>query len=248
MTGEPAADPNFLAVAPIVEALGRLEGWAPEVYLAGVRLRRMTRTGDVGISVRVQAAAALARIGYPQALLEIAPLLADVEAQVRLGAARVLGQLGGDGAAAALHLKLRLGDASPDVVGAVMSGLLEAMPERYLAEVATGLQSDEHVEVAAIALGETRRSEAIPYLRDALLGKRTGKDTEAILVALAVLRLDAATAVLLEIVENGGEALAEQAIGALAVFRHVPAVAERVGAIAEGRGGRVVEAWRRKLG
>ncbi len=241
-------DARCMAITKVVEALAQLEVWEPDVYRAGIRIAAKDPLGDPGVPVRIQSAAGFARCGYPQALLEIAPLLADPESGVRAGVARVIGDLGSEAAAAVLHLKLSLGDDDPEVLGACMSGLLYALPERFLPIVGGYLGDVRLAELAAIALGDSRRAEAFSLLRDALLGRRAGRVTEAILVSLALLRRDEATEHLLHVLETGAEPVAEQALGALAVFSHDESIAGRVRRIAGERGAGIGKVLAEKFG
>ncbi len=232
-------DPGCTALAKVAQSLSQLVAYEPELYLLGLGLVRRERSGtvfvDAAVPVRAECAMALVRIAYRDALLDLAPLLADDEAPVRAAVARAIGDLGSDGAAAVLPLKLRVGDADPDVLGACMAGLLVAAPARFLPTVAGYLDDGELGELAAIALGESRKPEAFPLLRDALGSRRTAHSS-AILVALALLRTDQATDHLLDVLAKAPESLAEQALGALAVQRHLPILSGRVRTIVEGRG------------
>src|SRR5688572_3095261 len=154
------------ALLRIVEALSKLEADEPDVYRAGLKFERHEWTGDTGVPVRIEAAHALVTTRSSRALVEITPLLADREAAVRAGAARAIGRLGSEGAAAALHLKLLIGDADSEVLGACLGGLLEADAERYLPIVGAYLDGDDDrlAELAAVALGESRAPAAVELL------------------------------------------------------------------------------------
>src|SRR6185436_18785870 len=90
---------------------------------------------DTAVPVRIECAHALMTTRPSDALILVAPLLADEEAAVRAGAAEAVGRSATPGAAAVLLLKLKVGDDEPEVLGACMSGLLTSDPERFVGEV-----------------------------------------------------------------------------------------------------------------
>jgi len=206
-------DRECMAADAVLKAMAKLGVGAPETYLAALRMRRMIRVvdgyADVAASLRAHAAMALVETGFSAALEEVAPMLADLEASVRTAAAEALGVLGGSGAAAVLLLKLSVGDQDSDVLGACLSGLLRLDVDRYLPTVAKYLGDDDPrlVELAALALGETHAAPAFVALRDVLeTVPRSAVST--VLLALALLRRDEATALLSETVERAPPAVA----------------------------------------
>jgi hypothetical protein len=233
-------DRECVAAEAVLRAMAKLGVAAPDTYLAALSMRRMVKIGagyvDVAAPLRAHAAKALVETGFFSALEEIAPLLADSEASVRTAVAEALGVLGGPGAAAVLRLKLSVGDPESDVLGACLAGLLRVDIDRYLPTVARYLAADDArlVELAAIALGETHAAPAFPALRDAVdTVPRSAVAT--VLLALALLRREDATAHLLETVERATPAVAVMAIGALAVHSHDEAIEARVRRLVEAR-------------
>ena len=225
----------------VARALVQLDADEPDAYRAGLGYFRPERAGpgplvDRAVPVRIECAIGLARAVAPRALVEIAPLLVDPEPPVRAGAARAIAVLPGDGPPAVLHLTLVSREKDPDVLGACMSGLLAIDAARYLPIVERHLADEATAEVAAIALGESRLADALPVLRRALAARRPDDITAVILLAAALLRLPEATELLFETLESGSEALAVQALEALAVHRHASAVDARVRAIVAQRG------------
>jgi HEAT repeat protein len=225
----------------VLKAMAKLGIRAPETYLAALRMRRMVRSGDgyvdVAAPLRAHAAMALVETGFSSVLEEVAPILADPESSVRAAAAAALGVLGGTGAAAVLLLKLSVRDPDGDVLGTCLSGLLRLDVDRYLPTVAKYLGEDDPrlVELAALALGETRAAPAFAALRDALdTVPRSAVAT--VLLALALLRCERATAHLIQTVERGTPAVAAMAIAALALHKHDESVAARLRSLVEARG------------
>ncbi|MHB8875973.1 MAG: HEAT repeat domain-containing protein [Myxococcaceae bacterium] len=232
-------DSGCIAIAKVVEALGKLEVHAPEAYLRGLRLVRMEASGpgfiDTAVSVRIECAHALMTIHHPHALFEVTPLLADPEAAVRAGGAHTIARSPADGAAAVLQLKLLIGDPEPEVLGACMAGLLASAPERFVPVVGDYLDGEDLglAELAAIALGESHRPDAVEVLVGALERQAPSSLSASILLALALARSDRAQEQLFAVLEGHDERFAEQALTALAVLRHRPGVEERVKAAVE---------------
>jgi HEAT repeat protein len=233
-------DRGCMAALKVVQALARMEVDS-DAFRVGLKMVRRERVGteflDVAAPIRSECAQATARRFPHHALLDIAPLLADPEPEVRAGVAHALGDLASDGAVALLHFKLLISDEDVDVLAACMGGLLRASRARFAPIVATYLthEDDTIVELAAIALGESRAPEAFPHLRDALAGRRPGRATKSILLALALLRVDDATAHLLDLLAKAPEPLAKQVVEALALH---PALEDKVRAILEARSSR----------
>jgi HEAT repeat protein len=229
------ADAGCIVMQAVVEALSRLEVDAREVYERALAIRRPEPTGsgfvDRAVRVRIEAAHALVTIGDRNALLDIVPLLADPEADVRAGVAEAIARLQSPAAAAVLHLQLLLvsrdrGAGALDLAHACMVGLLRCLPDRHGPTICayldpTASDDDEEVaddsfaELAALALAETRIDEALPALLRALEGRRASRFTSNVMLAVASLRRDDAVSELLRIVESENELLAGQALGAL---------------------------------
>lgn len=199
-------------------------------------------------------------MGDRDALLDIVPLLADREAEVRAGVADAIGRLQSPAAAAVLHLQLLLlsegrGGGALDLAHACMLGLLRCAPERYGKTIAAYLEppsqndddddnhSDESfAELAALAIAEARLDDALPALLRALDGRRATRFTSNVMLAIASLRRDDAAAELLRIAETGNEAFAVQALGALRSSGRLERtdVIGRARAIVEARGSRAL--------
>jgi HEAT repeat protein len=250
-----AADKGCMGKKRILEALLGFEADEREAYLAGLRYTQsepaFPRAVDTAGPIRGLAAHALVQIDYPLALAEITPLLVDPEALVRAEAAHALGRSGLEAAGPVLHLKALTGDAEPDVIQSVYGGLLRLDPRRYLAVVAAALEGEMEAvgEAAALALGESRLREALPILERALAGAEGARDRRNVLMAIALLRSDEAIALLVSLVEKAPEAQAAAALGALALHRHDPKIAERARRAVEARGSRrLSEALREHLG
>jgi HEAT repeat protein len=184
------------------------------------------------------------------ALIEAGPLLADPEANTRAGVASVFGGVGGEACEALLRLKVRTGDAEPEVTGACLSALLRASFERALPFVLDAMKnaSEDVLRLALLALGESRDERAIPVLRE-YAESPGSKDVRALaLVATSISRLPMANEYLLSLVERAPERLALDAISALGSQRYDSALMERLGTVATARGGTVQSAFIAMMG
>jgi len=242
--GAGKVDPGCRGKLAIAEALRELDVASTSVFARGVTIRQL-ESSDTAIALRVCSAGGLLQQRHPFALLEVAPLLADREANVRAGVAATLGGLESEGAEALLRLRVAAGDDDADVVGACLQALLRSSFDRnvdfVLAEVARAHAADAPaiVQLALLALGEARRPAAIaPLLHYA----RTSPDDEVVaaaLVSLALMRLAEADVHLFELVESGPEARAVAAVQALRSRLLEASVATRLRALVDDRGGAV---------
>jgi hypothetical protein len=190
----------------------------------------------------------LVRARHPDAALFAAEALVDAERATRVGVLQALAEAPPDSALPLLRYKLATGDKEPEVVGACFSAFLELAPGTALALAPTLLSQSEgpDAEVIALALGESKKREAFPVLRD--VAETASADVRGVaFVAMTLLRDEAATAHLLHVVEQGPASHAEQALQALAHFRHDPKLRERaLGAVKE-RGEAKVTALAREV-
>jgi HEAT repeat protein len=232
----------------IVEALLALDVHDRAVYLAGIhhvqREPAFPESIDTAGSLRGICAQALVHSDDPDALIEVGPLLGDPESVARAEAATALGAEGSAAAGALVHLKVRVGDPEPDVLGACFRAILRIAPARYLRVVAKALGDDATGlgEVAALAIGETRPAGALGILTAAFASTVTGRLRDGILVGVALLRSEEANAFLIERVARGSESEAISALGALALHRHDVDLAARVRAAVTARKSRKIEA------
>jgi HEAT repeat protein len=233
--GGAAADPGCKAKAAVVEALVRLEVDEPELFRRGVRLRQLEPAFvaggkvDTAVAVRVGSAAGLAQTGHPSAAAEAAELLADPEWDARAGAARALACCPRYAAEPALRLKLRTGDVEAGVLGECFRALLSVAPDA-LPLIAARLRDDspEVAEQAALALGDSRLDDAFDALRAFVEDEPRRDRRRPALVAIGLLRRDAAVDYLLERVAGGDAATSEAAAAALAIYRDDARLAARL--------------------
>jgi HEAT repeat protein len=192
---------------------------------------------DTAAAVRCGGAAGLAQTAHPDAAVAAAELLADAEWDARAGAARALALCPRPHAEPVLRLKLRAGDAEPAVVGEVLRALLALAPDAALPLAAARLgDNDEGVaEQAALALGDSRLEGALPALIEFCEATPLLSRRRAAMLAVALVRSDAARDWLLARVADADAKTAIVAGQALAIHRHDERLRERVLAAARAR-------------
>jgi HEAT repeat protein len=228
-------DPGCRAKTAAVRALYRTGAAATAVFLRGARHVQLEPVWggsvDTAIELRGTSALGLVRSGYGDAMCELADLLADPEPMVRSAAAQAVAYSErGDVGVPLLRLKALAGDADPRVTSACLTGLLALAPERSLPFVAEFLQrpAAEVREAAMLALGESRLHEALPLLRGAAERAVVDEECGVALLAIALLRCDAAWEHLIALVRDGSATRACAAIDAIATYRADTALRERV--------------------
>jgi HEAT repeat protein len=251
--GGSAADPGCTAKAAIADALYRLGHDAAAVFLRGIRHVQMEPVFggrvDTAVDLRGACALGLVRIGYRDALMELADLLADREPPARISAARALAYRGGDDAVPLLRLRVLAGD-EPAVIGECLAALLRLSGRGAVPFAAGFLDSgqEEVAEAAALALGASRLEEAFADLRDWTERAASRVRRRAGLVALATLRRDAALEYLFGLVEKAEPATAAQAVEALGMYKGEQVIEDRLRGAAAGRRERPIhDALRRAL-
>lgn len=240
-------DPGCRGKVAIAKALRALDEWEDEVFVPGVALAQHEPVWggreDTAAELRAECAMAFAHAGRSDALEVLADLLADGERAARAGAAQALGDTGRPDAVSLLRFKVRIGDPEPDVVATCLGSILALAPRSSLPFFQTLLAvRDERAEAAAIALGSSRLSAAVPLLLRYCEEATTEARERTGYLALALLRDDVANDSLLGVVRNGELPDAVAAAKALATFRDDARLAARLRAAAEGRERAVLEA------
>ncbi|MFT3836924.1 MAG: hypothetical protein QM723_08000 [Myxococcaceae bacterium] len=234
-------DPNCRAKAAVLRALLRTDGTArPAIFERGVAFVQSepVRGGyvDTAAEVRGYSALGLIRSRHADGLVLSAKLLADPEHQAREAAADAFAEAPRDSALPLLRYKIAMGDESAGVMGAVFSSYL-AIDAAQALELATEYLTharEEFAEAVVLAIGSARPTGGFPMLRD-YSARAQGVLKETAFTAMSLLRDDAATAFLLEVVAEAPEKHAEMAVNALAHFKHDDKLRERVRAAAKGR-------------
>ncbi len=231
-------DPGCRAKLALLEALDYLETDEQQTFLTGARYVQFEPAWrspvDSATGVRARSIVALARIGYEDLGLLAAELLADREPAARQAAADALAHHGARANAAVLLLKLHTGDEDANVTLAVMSALLALAPDAALPMLQERLQGDDEQarELAALALGQSRRAEALAVLVAALEASVEAEERALLLRAIGLHRSERALEVLLGVVASGDAADARAALTGLAARRFEPGLRERARAAA----------------
>jgi HEAT repeat protein len=219
-------DKGCAATTEIVGALYELDHVEPEVYLIGIHHVQMEGSFgpsvDAAAKLRAISALALARTRHAAALDEIVSLLVDEWPEARIGAVRAMAVNGGSTGALLIKLKILTGEREPDVLAECFSGLMAAAPERSLPLIAGFIDSEDMsiAEAALLALGSSRLPAALDLLK--ARSERTVGDPlrKIVLLAIAMIRSDAAIEFLLALLGECTPAMAKDVIAALAFFRN----------------------------
>jgi hypothetical protein len=165
------SDRRCEAKLAIVKALEEIEYPSYEPFLRGIRHVQMEpsfgASVDTAIELRAVSAIGLVRTNYHEVGVELVTLMADPARDARVGAVRAIAYWGTLAGALLLRFKILSGDPEPEVKGECFSGLLHIEGARALEFVAGYLDDDSEAiaEGAALALGESRRAEALEILK-----------------------------------------------------------------------------------
>jgi HEAT repeat protein len=235
------SDPGCRTKMGVVKALDVLREPADELFLAGIRHVQPEPvwggTQDSAVTLRGMCALALVNRGHPDVMIELARLLADPERDARRAAADALAASGDTQTGVPLLiLRIRSHEPEPEVLGACFAALLSLAAEQNFEFVVEHLRARDPLvaEAAALALGQERPAGALAALQE--FAERSFGDLRRVaMLALAMLRNDAAWEYLLGGIREGSPALARDAIEALSVYRELPSLAERVREAVQGR-------------
>jgi len=227
-------DKGCVALNAIARALYALDYDGVELYLAGMRHVQMEPgwggSSDTAVELRSVCAMGLASTTYPNKLRELVNLLVDPEWQARSGAVRAIAAVGSETASLLLRFKALTGDKEPDVLADCFSGLLdiegaEAVP--LVTSFAEG-RNQEVREAAILALGASRRSDAIDWLKERFDGVAHPETRQCILLSLATSRTEAAIEFLLGVIHEGSAQTSAMAVSAMEVNRTDRRIQEEV--------------------
>ncbi len=170
----------------------------------------------------------LVRMGHRDGLLHTVAVLADKEIPARVGAVRALADSGSEAAELLARLQVLRGDVS-EVISESFTALLSIAPQRSVDFVARFLHQDSEdlIESAALALGESRLARAFSPLQQAYESHVSRPLRKTFLLAVAMLRKDEAVEFLLQCLEQQPENPASDALEALRLYRADRAVMER---------------------
>ena len=218
-----AVDKACAAMIAIARALIVLEHDAPELYLRGMRYIQMEGSYgppiDTAAELREVCAMGLANSTWPHKLRDMIPLLADGEWKVRAGAIRAIGVVGSEAASLLLRFKMITGDTEPEVMSECFAAILDlegAEGVRVVAQAASS-GNPEFREAAILALGASRRPDAVEWLKENFQSTIDREGRRAILLALSTSRVEEAIDFLLELMHSGTGSVPAQAEEALKI-------------------------------
>ena len=230
-------DRSCITLSALAESLQSLAAVEERRYLRGLKLRRVQMPGptDVAVGVRCACALGLADMGYRDALWEMAAFLSDPEPRGRAAAAMALGVIGSPAGVPLLHFKITAGDRDADVMSECFKSLLALDPSHGVPLVGTKLNAaDEPIaEAAALALGESRRPQALELLSGAVRRNLSPQLRRVLLLSIGLLRQEAAVEFLLAVLAGPDPRAAADAIGGLAIYHRDENIRARVTAVVD---------------
>ena len=215
----PTKDRTCAARIEIIPALVACEAMeASEVYFHAIKAVQIEPSGmgteDVAVPLRMEAASALATFRPAGALLAISLLLFDPTAPLaRMAAAKALGHLGDPGAVAVLGVRLaRPENEDAEVLISCMDALVELDPEAACELILPYLHKTDPYLIAGAAtalatLGPPYQTRVLAILEAAYDQAALPDAQEAIILAIASMRSDAATGTLDRLAEQRGESV-----------------------------------------
>jgi len=241
--------PAKTALANALYTLGHNE---PAGFLRGIHhVQNEASYGpavDSAAELRGICALGLARMGYPDVLLELAELLVDPEPQPRQLAVRAIAYTGSPEGTPLLRMKVLAGDSEPEVTAECFVALMKLSPKKSLSFVARFLKSTDPatIESAALAIGESRTSEAFELLHAEWESHLQPQPRRPLLLGIAMTRLPTAIDFLMERILDDRPGPAADAITAMTIYRHDETIKAKVNAIVTDRGEAEVVAAMRK--
>lgn len=226
------ADKGCRAKTAVVDALQKLNAAEDRVFLSGANHVQMEPVWggrvDTAGGLRSASAIGLVRMNHPDSLLILADLLADNEPGVRSDAARTLAYRGAADGLPLLRMRVRVGDEEPNVITESLLAMLQLDGRGSSDFIEEVFVDPTMAESAALAVGHSRTPEGFNRLRS-WWNQTQDKDLrKTIVLAIAMLRSDDATAHLITQVGQGRYDDACDAVDALAIYRHDDGVVLRV--------------------
>jgi HEAT repeat protein len=232
MTDPAKIDKGCAAKTAVVKALLAAECDDEQVFLTGVRHVQLEPTwggrGDTAAPLRALCGLGLVQVGSPDAMNELAALLADKEADARIGAARALAHCGPT-AAPLLRFKVLTGDEEPAVLAECLSGLMTLSPSASFEFVARFVDQScpSLYEHAALALAESRLPGVFGLLKEKWTGTFDREFKKTLLLPIALTRSEAARDFLISVLESGDVRLATATIATLGIYREDATIRRR---------------------
>ncbi|MEL7372658.1 MAG: hypothetical protein AAFN74_27275, partial [Myxococcota bacterium] len=202
-------DPNCRAKIAIAESLTGRDIDAENIFRHGLSWTQFEpvwgRSVDTAPPLRALCARALVDLRVWDLMARLTDLLADPEHVARLGAVDALTASGRSEALYALRLKARLGDAEPEVTGACFEGVLALDEHEGVSFVQGYIRRHDPVltDYALLALGQSRRQDALPILIKWVEERAVLESNDAGLSAIVSHRSEAALDYLLSKLADG---------------------------------------------
>ncbi|MGD2175538.1 MAG: HEAT repeat domain-containing protein [Candidatus Brocadiaceae bacterium] len=220
----PGRDKGCLGKTAVVRALNRLGHDGADLFLRGAGHVQMEPVyggqEDAAPDLRCECAVALVRTGHPDLFRVLTDLLFDSEPGPRRTAVEALRRLGGAESELLLRARALAGDAETSVTGNCFLALLGLDPCAALPFVARFLDADAAAvaEEAALALGESRRPEALELLRSRWDASVRAEEKDRLLLPIALTRQEEAFEFLLRLVREAPQERAVAAVEALHLY------------------------------
>ncbi len=242
MTDPVKTDPKCWAKIAIAKALKDLDCDDSDLFIRGLKHIQMepayVRPEDTAVTLRSTCAVALVGCGLPryEILKHLVDALgSDPQKEVRMNAARAIGQVPGQDSLLILRLKA-LSPDDPEVIGQCFTALLEISAAEQLPFVAGFMKSGSDIAMeAAAALGECHDPQAASLLIECYEANPNPELRRAILLSMGASRHAAAADFLLSVIAKGRREQASIAIRALASGRFRDEYKDRVRAAIEDR-------------
>ena len=225
-------DKGCAAKNAVVKALLAADCDDEGLFRMGIRHVQLEPTwggrADTAAQLRALCGLGLVQTGSPDAMNELAALLADKEADARIGAAGALAHCGPT-AAPLLRFKVLTGDEESAVVAECLAGLMTLSASASFEFVASFVDQryPSVYEDAALALAESR----LPGVFELLLEKWTAtferEFKQTLLLPMALTRSQEARDFLISVLETGEIRMATAAIAALRIYREDAEIRKR---------------------
>lgn len=229
-----AVDKGCAALMAIARALFNIDYDDAELYLNGMRHVQLEPgwggSSDTAAELRAICAMGLANTRHPGKLRALVDLLVDCEWQARAGAVRALAVAGSEAAVLLLRFKALTGDREPEVLADCFIGLLAAEGADAVPFIASfaGTGDKEIREAAILALGASRRADAIEWMMQRFHEIADAESRKCILLSLATSRTDAAIDFLIGLIREGSPQLSQLAAAAIEINRSDRLIQQRV--------------------
>ncbi|MFG0249458.1 MAG: HEAT repeat domain-containing protein [Phycisphaeraceae bacterium JB051] len=220
-------DKGGSAMTALAKSMTLLHSQATELFVSGSRHIQMEPVYggkvDVADHLRGWCAQGLAQTGDLEALPHIAGLLADPCPQTRLAAIKAVEISGrADVGLPLMVLKLAQGDPEPQVYGQCVTAILHLGDATSVSLFCPLLDHDDPsvVEQVLLAIGQSRDASLSDLLIEFYERSLEPDIQKSILLAMAMLRSDSTLTYLEDLVVDGSERAAEQAIDALGIYHY----------------------------